>query len=484
MWPEKETAASPGSVEVMDDLAHLLHERVERDLVGLLERYVEIPCLSPHFAHGPQAQRSLLDAAELMADFTRSRPIAGLTCEVVEIPDKTPSLVVEIPATSDADGCVLLYGHLDKQPPLGDWSAGLDPFRSTRRGDLLYGRGTADDGYSLPAALLAIEAMDEAGIPRSRCVILIEASEESGSPDLEAHLDLLADAIDGTDLVICLDSGALDYKRLWLTTSLRGNIVLTLSAEVLSQGVHSGEAGGVVPSSFSVLRLLLDRIEDPATGELRPEILQAAPSERTMAEAAHVNHELGDPLVRHFPTVDGLELFGRDGTDRLLRQSWSASLSVTGASGLPGISEAGNVLRPSTTLKLSVRTPPSVDVTKAANELVSILEANPPHGATVSADVLQKAPGWVAAEPAPWVLDALDEGSVAGFGHRPGLLGEGGSIPFLSMLGSRFEDAQFVVTGVLGPGSNAHGPDESLHIPTAANITRAVVSVLAAHARR
>jgi len=314
--------------------------------------------------------------------------------------------------------------------------------------------------------------------------VLIEASEESGSPDLPAHLDLLLPATDGVDLVVCLDSGALDYDRLWVTTSLRGNVIATVRVDVLDHGVHSGEASGVVPSSFRILRQLLDRVEDATTGEVLLESVAVVPPAHVMAEAAVVDAELADPLSRHFPVRPGLELMGRDGTDRLLRQSWEATLSVTGADGLPSVADAGNVLRASTTLKLSLRTPPAADVAAVGTELVDRLTTDPPSGAEVSVELQEPAAGWVAPETAPWLLDALDEGSRAGFGGRPGLLGEGGSIPFLAALGERLPHAQFVVTGVLGPGSNAHGPDESLHVPAAANVAIALVSVVAAHGRR
>ena len=450
-----------------------------------MERYIAIACLSPDFTPEGAWEPAIDAAVSLFSSWATSRDLPGAEVTVQRIAGRTPAIIIDLPATApEASGTVLLYGHLDKQPPLGDWSEGLDPFTPVRRGDLLFGRGAADDGYALPAALLAIEATDAAGLPRGRCVVLIEASEESGSPDLDAHLDLVLPRVGEVDLVICLDSGALDYRRLWVTTSLRGNIVFTLTAHVLAHGVHSGEAGGVVPSSFRILRQLLDRIEDPVTGQLLLASLNVAPPSHVMADAAVVDAELHDPLDRHFPCTEGLELMGRDGIDRLLRQSWGASLSITGADGLPSSADGGNVLRPSTTLKLSLRTPPSADVAQVTAELEALLTAKPPHGATVTVTFQQPAAGWVASPAAPWLLDALDEGSRAGFGDRPGLLGEGGSIPFLSALGLRFPSAQFVVTGVLGPGSNAHGPDESLHVPAAANVVIAMVSVLAAHGRR
>lgn len=464
----------------MDALSATIAGRIDDEVAELLARYVAIPCLSPDFAPGGSWAPAIDEAIDLLVGDAAQRSIDGLSIEVQRIEGRTPAIVIEAPATLGASGGALIYGHLDKQPPLGSWSEGLGPYEAVRRGELLFGRGVADDGYALPTALRSIEAMDEAGIARPRCLLLIEASEESGSPDLPAHLDGLGSRLDGTDLVICLDSGALDYERLWVTTSLRGNITLTLTAAVLEHGVHSGSAGGLVPSSFAVLRTLLDRIEDPATGEVRLGSLEAVPPDHVLAQAAIVDRILDDPLSRRFPLVGGVELMGRDGVDRILRQSWGASLSITGASGLPPIGEAGNVLRPSSSLKLSLRTPPGVDAASVADELVERLLADPPHGASVSVDDLSAASGWLSPPAPSWLLDALDEASEAAFGNPAAHVGEGGSIPFLAELGIRFPHAAFVVTGVLGPGSNAHGPDESLHLPTAAGVGRSVISVLAA----
>jgi acetylornithine deacetylase/succinyl-diaminopimelate desuccinylase-like protein len=468
----------------MSDRYDLIEARFLTDALPALSRYVQIPCLSPDFDPVWQETGAIEQALEVLESWASARRLQDSRVSVARLEGRTPALVVEVPAFAGGQGTALIYGHLDKQPPLGTWSAGLDPYEPTRRDELLYGRGTADDGYSLFSALLALESLQATGTPHPRCVVLIEASEESGSPDLDAHLDALAELLGQVDLVVCLDSGALDYKRLWVTTSLRGNVLLTLSVAVLAHGVHSGEASGVVPSSFRLARLLLERIEDALTGELLlPELVCAIP-EHHLAAAASLSLALGDPLSTHFPVLPGLELMGRDGAERLVRQSWSAALSVIGADGLPPSAEAGNVLRPSTTLKLSIRTPPAVDAERALEALVAALELEPPSGATVTVVPGTTAQGWVAPAPARWLNDALDAASREAFGQPPGFLGEGGSIPFLSSLGHRFPAAQFVVTGVLGPGSNAHGPDESLHLPTAIGVTTATASVLAALASR
>ena len=468
----------------MSDLHARIARSFETTAVPSLGEYVAIECLSPAFDPSWESTGAIEAAVQHLVAWARSRKIADLAVSIQRLEGRTPVIVIDVGSTGDDVGTALLYGHLDKQPPLGSWSEGLAPFVPVRRGDLLFGRGTADDGYSLYSALIAIEALEAGGLPHGRCVLLIEASEESGSPDLEVHLDQLVARLGDVNLVVCLDSGALDFDRLWITSSLRGNLVITVQVEVLTHGVHSGEASGVVPSSFRILRQLLDRIEDPETGETRVDELRVQPPAHLLAAAATLADELDDPLSRAFPAVSDLALMGRDGADRLIRQSWSTSVSVIGIDGVPSVAEGGNVLRPSTTAKLSIRIPPSVDAHAAQDAVVATLRAAPPSGATVSVHAEQPAQGWVAAPLAPWLKDAVDEASTLAFGRPAGVLGEGGSIPFLAALGIRFPEAQFVATGVLGPGSNAHGPDESLHIPCAISVTTALGVILSAHARR
>jgi acetylornithine deacetylase/succinyl-diaminopimelate desuccinylase-like protein len=374
----------------------------------------------------------------------------------------------------------LLYGHLDKQPPLGSWREGLDPFVPVREDDRLYGRGTADDGYSIFAAIGAIEALAATDTPHGRCIVLIEASEESGSPHLGPYLQAVSERIGpaGPGLVVCLDSGCATYDRLWTTTSLRGNLIATVSVEVLTVGVHSGLAGGTVPSSFRLLRRLLSRLEDEATGEIIvPECRAEVPS-RTRAGAEALTAELGEDAVGRFPTVPTLKLSGGTAADRLLRRTWLASLAVTGIDGIPAVRDGGNVLRPFTKVKLSLRLPPPVDPELAAEAIVRTLSADPPQGARVTVEVVSAARGFDAPPTAEWLKRASDEASEALFGRRAGEMGEGGTIPFLAELRSQFPEAQFLVTGVLGPESNAHGPNEMLDLATARKLTASVAHVL------
>jgi acetylornithine deacetylase/succinyl-diaminopimelate desuccinylase-like protein len=379
---------------------------------------------------------------------------------------------------------VLLYGHLDKQPEMSGWRDGLGPWEPVREGDKLYGRGGADDGYAVFASLAAITALKQQGIAHARCVAMIECCEESGSYDLPFYLEALAPRVGPVDLVIGLDSGCGNYEQMWFTTSLRGIAAGTLKVEVLTEGVHSGDASGLVPSSFRIARTLLDRIEDPCTGRiLPPEFHCEIPAER-LEQAQAVAATLGRSAYEKYPMAGSTRPMVADPVEAVLNRSWRPFLSVVGADGLPSIANAGNVLRPYTALKLSLRIPPLVDGAQATGDLKRILEADPPYGASVRFESDQGATGWNAPALAPWLLAAAHSASQRLFGRPAALMGEGGTIPFMGMLGKHYPQAQFLITGVLGPHSNAHGPNEFIHIAYAKRLTACVALVLAEHAQR
>jgi acetylornithine deacetylase/succinyl-diaminopimelate desuccinylase-like protein len=454
----------------------------ERALPTLWE-YAGLKCLSPMFDANWRQNGEIDRAIELLATWARGRDLGSSTVEVVRLADRTPLLVVTVEATGNVEGTTVMYGHMDKQPPLGQWSEGLDPFTPVRRENRIYARGVADDGYSVFASLLALESLVREGEDHGRCVVLIEASEESGSPDLDAYLDHLRDHLGDVTLMICLDSGAVTYDRLWVTTSLRGNVTVEVTVRVMDQGRHSGSASGVVPSSFRILRELLDRIEDSRTGRIIiPELNVEIPEAHVVA-ARQLAQEFGDVVAEDLPVVGGLELMGADAGERILRQTWHATLSVTGMGGIPSPDSAGNVLRPFTTAALSFRLPPTVDATVASEAIVRTLSQNPPHNAVVEV-VAHGAQGWAASEPEPWLREALDTASRQAFGRTVGFTGEGGTIPFLASLGARYPRAQFVATGVLGPNSNAHGIDEMLDLTYAVGVTNSVITLLREHAKR
>jgi len=454
------------------------------EIVPTLAEYIKIPNKSPAFDPDWAAHGYMEEAVSMFERWARAKlpSLAGATLETVRLPGRTPVIVIDVPGAG-AD-TVLLYGHLDKQPEMKGWTEGFGPWIPRLEGDKLYGRGGADDGYAMFGALSALSALGEQGVPHARCVILIEACEESGSYDLPYYVDHLAGRLGNPSLVVCLDSGCGNYDQLWLTTSLRGMAAGTLDVRVLDEGVHSGDASGVVPSSFRIARQLLSRLEDEATGAVRPSELYAQiPAER-VAQARDAAAALGDAVYTKFPFVPGMAPAADDLTELVLNRTWRPQLAVIGIDGLPSPGDAGNVLLPFTRAQLSLRLPPTVDAEGAGARLRALLEKDPPHGAHVAFDLGSSATGWNAPPLAPWLEQSLARASLAAFGAPPAYMGEGGTIPFMAMLGAKFPQAQFVVTGVLGPHSNAHGPNEFLHIPTGRRVTAVIAQVLADHHAR
>jgi acetylornithine deacetylase/succinyl-diaminopimelate desuccinylase-like protein len=454
----------------------------DESIVPTLCEYVRIPNKSPNFDPDWEQHGYMDQAAELMAEWCRQQPIKGMQVEIVRLPGRTPVVLVEIDGHND--DTVLLYGHLDKQPEFDGWSNGLSPWEPVLRDGKLYGRGGADDGYAVFGSLAAIRALQEQGMPHARCVVLIEGCEESGSFDLPFYIDHLEARIGTPSLVVCLDAECGNYEQLWCTTSLRGNLVGTLKAEILTEGVHSGGASGIVPSSFRVLRLLLDRLEDPASGDARlPELYGEIPAARH-EQAAAAAAVLGEGVYRRFPWAGEARPVADDPVELLLNNTWRPTLSVTGADGLPAVRSAGNTLRPYTSVKLSFRLPPETDPKVAAAAVKKVLETDPPLGAKVEFRVESAMGGWNAPAVAPWLAASMQAASEAFFGKSALYMGTGGSIPFMGMLGEKFPGVQFLITGVLGPNSNAHGPNEFLHIATGKRVTACVARVLADHFRR
>ncbi|MGY1459755.1 MULTISPECIES: M20 family metallopeptidase [unclassified Luteimonas] len=455
----------------------------EDEIVPQLVEYIRIPNKSPMFDADWVEHGYMEDAVTLMEGWARAQDIPGMQLEVVRLEGRTPLIFIEIPATNggNADDCVLLYGHLDKQPEMTGWDDDLGPWKPVLRDGKLYGRGGADDGYAIYGSLTAIMALQQQKLPHARCVVLIEACEESGSYDLPAYVDHLADRIGQPSLVVCLDSGCGNYEQLWCTTSLRGLAGGNFSVTVLDEGVHSGDASGVVPSSFRLLRQLLSRIEDEDTGRILLEGLHAdIPADR-LAQARKCAEVLDTAVFDKFPFLPGMTPMNDDLTELVLNRTWRPALSVTGIGGMPTLESAGNVLRPHTAVKLSLRLPPTLDGKRAGELLQEALLRDPPNGAKVTLELEKASTGWNAPAMAPWLESAVDAASQA-FYKRPAMyMGEGGSIPFMGMLGEKFPGAQFMITGVLGPHSNAHGPNEFLHIEMGKRVTSCVAQVIAAH---
>jgi acetylornithine deacetylase/succinyl-diaminopimelate desuccinylase-like protein len=454
----------------------------DSSIIPALCEYIRIPNQSPLFDKEWRTHGYMQRAVDLIAGWIAEQKIPGATLEVVKLEDRTPVIYVDVPG--DTDDVVLLYGHLDKQPPMLPWAPGLDPWTPVIKDGKLYGRGGADDGYAAFASTAAIQALKAQGGKHARCVVLIEACEESGSFDLPYYIDHLAPRLGKPSLVVCLDSGCGDYERLWSTTSLRGLVAGDLTVEVLREGVHSGDGSGVVASSFRILRGLLDRLEDVKTGRILPEAFHCPIPEQRVAQVKKTAEILGDTVYTKMPTVPGMRPMSHDVPELMLNRTWRPMLSITGVAGLPALENAGNVLRPKTSVKISLRIPPRTNAQVATAALKSLLESDPPYGAKVTFSGEKASAGWDAPPLSPWLEQATDAASQSFFGKPAAYMGEGGSIPFMGMLGAKFPEAQFLITGVLGPHSNAHGPNEFLEIATGKRLTSSVAHVLAAHAAR
>ena len=458
------------------------------DIVRQITDYIGIPAKSPGF-DADWLQHGYIDTVvRNAAAWVEAQKVPGLMLEIVRLEGRTPVLFFEIPATrANSTQTVLMYGHLDKQPEFNGWRSDLGPWTPKFEDGKLYGRGGADDGYAVYASIAAVQALKNQNVPHPRIVGLIETCEESGSYDLLPYVDALRTRLGDVALVICLDSGAGNYDQLWLTTSLRGMASGTLKVEVLTEGIHSGDASGLVPSSFRIMRQVLDRLEDSATGRLLPASFHCeVPAER-LNQARATAAILGDEVHKRFPWAHydcaGSSVFTlpttTDPVQALLNRTWTPTLSVTGAEGFPAIKDAGNVLRPYTAFKLSLRLPPLIDAAQAVQEMKQLLEDNAPYQAKITFEGAGSATGWNAPATTPWFESALHAASNAHFGSPCGYIGQGGTIPLMSMLSAGFPKAQMMVCGVLGPKSNAHGPNEFLDVPYAKKLTAAVAHVMA-----
>jgi acetylornithine deacetylase/succinyl-diaminopimelate desuccinylase-like protein len=455
----------------------------DTEILPTISRYIEIPNESPEFDEKWRENGHMQRAVSLVQDWVQRQNISQSKLEVFFPPDRTPLLFLEVNGTAPGDP-ILLYGHLDKQPGLDGWNPGLDPWKPVHKNGRLYGRGGADDGYAIFAVVSAIKALQQQNDPYPRLVTMIECCEESGSFDLPYYVDQLASRIGTPGLVICLDSGCGNYDQLWSTASLRGVMVADLTVSILREGVHSGDASGIVPSSFRILRHVLNRLEDSATGKILPSWLHAEIPPNRIAEAKKTAAVLGKAVYDHFPLVQGATTMNSDPVELVLNRTWRPTLSVTGQAGIPDLRQAGNVLRAYTTLRLSLRLPPTLKADGLDDKLKQLLESDPPYGAHVRIENVGVAAGWEAPALAPWLDQAIEKASTTYFGKSACSFGEGGSIPFMGMLGEKFPKAQFLITGVLGPESNAHGPNEFLEINTAKNLTASVASVIQDYTRR
>jgi len=464
----------------LEEIRSFINRTWDTSIVPTLCEYIKIPNKSPMFDPDWQEHGYMQSAIELLNTWCENSGLQNLTHRIVKIEGRTPLLLCEIPANTEKPGdtpTVLLYGHYDKQPEFSGWRDGLEPWKPVIQDGRLYGRGGADDGYALFGSLTAIQSLQNANLPHPRCVILIEGCEESGSYDLPYYVELLSEEIGTPELVICLDAECANYDQLWITTSLRGTIAGTLKVRVLNEGVHSGSASGIVPSSFRVARHLLERLENSNTGLMHEELYVPVPA-RVKEQTRAMARSLGKQIYERFPWSNNTGPMNETPFAMIINNTWEPTLSVTGFSGAPEVGDAGNTLRPETELKLSVRLPPTLDAQAATTLVKNLLESDPPYQADVEFYVENAQSGWAGPEIEEQLAGYFEQASQNNFDAPVQYMPMGGTIPFMKMLGESFPGVQFMVTGVLGPASNAHGPNEFLHIETGKRLTACVADVL------
>lgn len=463
----------------LDSMAENADRIWEESILPSLSEFIEIHALSPMFEPNWDELGELQATLDLFCSWLDNQGLQGMSYNVHRIANHSPVLLVTIEGTGSGE--VLFYSHLDKQPSRPHlWSEGLHPLKAVRREPFLYGRGSVDDGYGGYLCVTAIRLLQEAGIPHPKATFLIETCEESGSYDLPPYLDELTEKLGNPDLVVVLDSGGPSYEHIWVTEALRGLVAGNLRVRVSHEGVHSGMSGGAIPSSFRIQRMLLDRIENSQTGEVLIPEMHVEISDNIMQQATALAEVLGDELWSSLPTVEALESQSKDVSEMLLDINWRPALSVIGADGIPSVQSAGNVLRTNTDLKISFRIPPGVNAEEVQDVVKQILEANPPYGAEVTYNPTEPADGFHAPPLHEGIASALESASLHLTGKPPMSTWIGGTIPFMAMIQNKYPNACFLCTGSSGPGNNAHGPDEKLHIPHSKRVNVALAAAIAA----
>lgn len=462
----------------INSLLSFIDKAWEEDILPTMCEFIKIPNQSPHYDPDWAINGFQEQAFELFYHWASRQPIRGLKVTKHTAEGRTPLLLIHIPGTLPDAPRALLYGHFDKQPPVTGWDDDLGPYTPVIKNDKLYGRGACDDGYAIFSALNAFVALQQHAIPHGPAVVLIEGSEESGSFDLPYYMDTLSDQLGDPDLVVCLDSGCGNYEQLWTTTSLRGVVSANLHIQTLTESIHSGRGSGAAPSVFLILQQLLARLQNEH-GDVTLPALQAHIPEQAQHHVAGCAKHLGESFADAYPWHGNTQASHADPETLLTNVAWLPQLSITGIDGLPSVENAGNVTIPALTVKLSMRIPPNCDPNMAAEAMQTTLTENPPYNASIRFECDATGAGW-SAKPIPsWLSDSMEEGSQACFQKECVYYGEGGSIPFMHSLTKQFPNANFFITGVVGPKANAHGPNEFLHIPMVKRLTTCIAVTLA-----
>lgn len=361
---------------------------------------------------------------------------------------------------------------------LNGWEEGLHPRKPVIKEGYLYGRGASDDGYATYAIVESIKLIQQTGGKHGKIIIAVEGDEESGSADLIYYLKKLESRIGQPDLMICMDSGCMDYDSLWITTSLRGYLEFTLTVECLKENVHSGSGSGIAPDSFNIIRSLLDRLDDKSHSVLI-DIFHVVIPEHNIQEAKKLANLKKDSIVKDsVKLLPNVKPLSDDYSEIILNNTWRPTLVITGFTGFPQTEIAGNVLRNKTTCRVAIRLPPTANAKSIETKCREIMTSNPPFNCKITLSNVEAGYGWAAKELPDVLKDSFNKSSKTLFGREFFCFGEGGSIGFIHDLGELYPDCQMLVTGVLGPKTNAHCPNECLNIDYTEKITVALAHTI------
>lgn len=446
-----------------------IKEKIDREwninIIPSLSKYIEIPNVSPAFDPEWGTNGLIDDAVKLIRDWVCDQKINGLHSEIIKLDNTTPLLICELPPISDSKQSILFYGHLDKQPPQTDqWSHGLHPYKPILKDNYLYGRGSADDGYSVYMTITIWKLLEEYNIPHGRFVLIAESSEESSSIDLPKYIgnDNVLKIINNPDLIICLDAGCDDYEKMYLTSSLRGCMTLDLNVNTLKKPIHSSNAG-VVPEPFNVLREVIGKLIDDQGNFIK----ELPDQDDKLLIEKYKQKPIKNQASIHYPLLDEkINEYDLDQDQIIMRRIWQPQLTLIGLDGFPNTARAGNIICPNLTARFSMRVPPHCSTQKVYSFIKKILEEDLPKCSDVKLNLIRSSEGWLMKYD-DTLMNAISNSTNNNWSFR----GAGGSIPFMNIIAKKFPLANFIVTGVLGPRSNAHGPDECLNIDYAKKLT-------------
>ena len=443
-----------------------------RALPALMD-FIRIPCKSTAFDPHWESNGYLNQACTFISAWVKQQ-LPQASCEIIQEPGKTPCLWLDVPAYhAQTDNTVAFYGHLDKQPEASGWSEGLGPWTPVIRDGKLFGRGCSDDGYSVFLMISALVSLREQGLGHPHCVGIFETQEESGSIDLPHYLTALKERFNHPISLFVLDNQCCDYQRLWLNTSLRGVISAVLRVKTLHHNVHSGTYSGILPDAFAIAQHLLSRIHEPLSGRVLLDSFHTQIPENRKKQLLQAAKLLEASTSYYPPLLDGVQTKTTSVFDSIYNSTWEPALTVTAIDGLANLNQAANVVPKEIALKLSIRIPPNIDLARAIQDLEKTVTQNVPFHASVTLEDIRQGSGWTPPLTAQnqETERLLNTCSQSVFHEDVAFSATGGSISIIPEFEKCLPGTSIMLLGVLGPGSNAHGPDESLNIEYVKKLT-------------